>query len=155
MSAPACRRCRVASLVLGAGAGALFGAGLVIAGMTQPTRVIAFLDVLGAWDPTLAFVMAGAVAVYAVAFRFVQRRAQPWFDTTFHLPKRADIDRKLVLGAALFGVGWGLVGLCPGPALVSLSSGRPSTIMFVAAMVVGMLAAHRIAGRKRRRGTHG
>jgi uncharacterized membrane protein YedE/YeeE len=136
------------SLVLGAGAGALFGAGLVLAGMTQPSRVIAFLDVLGSWDPTLAFVMAGAVAVYSVAYRVIHRRAEPWFDTTFHLPKRADIDRKLVLGAAMFGVGWGLVGLCPGPALVSLSSGRPSVITFVAAMVVGMLAG----GRKRRCG---
>ncbi len=151
MSVPACRRCRVVSLALGAGAGALFGAGLVISGMTQPTRVIGFLDVLGTWDPTLAFVMGAAVAVYAVAFRLIRRRTEPWLDLTFHLPTRADIDRNLVVGAALFGVGWGLVGLCPGPAIVSLSSGHATSILFVIAMVVGMLAA-RLGGRTKHPG---
>jgi uncharacterized protein len=126
--------------VLAGAAGALFGAGLLVAGMTQPARVIGFLDVLGRWDPTLAFVMAGAVTVYAVAFRLIRRRGNAWFETTFHVPDRRDIDRDLVVGAALFGIGWGLAGLCPGPALVS-AAGNAEVIVFVAAMLGGTLVA--------------
>ena len=106
--------------------------------MTQPARVIGFLEPIGGWDPTLAFVMAGAVAVYAVAHRWVRRRSDPWFDTKFHLPTRRDIDRRLVIGAALFGIGWGLGGLCPGPALVSAGSASIGAVLFVIAMVAGM-----------------
>jgi uncharacterized protein len=134
------RMCRVMPLVLAPAAGALFGAGLIVAGMTQPARVIGFLDVLGDWDPTLAFVMAGAVTVYAIAFRLIRRRGNAWFEATFHVPDRRDIDRDLVVGAALFGIGWGLAGLCPGPALVSVA-GNANVIVFVAAMLAGTLVA--------------
>ena len=137
-------RCRTMSILLAAVTGALFGAGLLISGMTQPARVIGFLDVTRAWDPTLAFVMGGAVIVYAFAFRAISvRRIDPWFDIKFHLPTRRDIDLPLVGGAALFGIGWGLGGLCPGPGLVSAAAGSGSAIAFVIAMLVGMVAASR------------
>lgn len=124
------------------GAGALFAVGLLFAGMTRPERVIAFLDVGGAWDPTLAFVMAGAIAVHVVGLRLVQRRAAPLYDTTFHLPTRKDLDARLLLGAGLFGVGWGLAGYCPGPALVSLGGGGTTALVFVGAATAGMLLQH-------------
>jgi uncharacterized protein len=135
-------RCRTMSLVLAGLAGAMFGVGLVIAGMTDPARVIGFLDVTRRWDPTLAFVMGGAVVVYAVAFRWIRRRRpEPWFDTMFRIPGRRDLDGRLVIGAALFGVGWGLVGLCPGPAVVVAASGNGAAIVFAAAMLAGMRLA--------------
>jgi len=134
--------------VLAAASGALFGVGLLISGMTEPSKVVGFLDVLGPWDPNLAFVIGGAVAVYAVLFRIIQGRSEPWLDVTFHLPTRADIDLPLIAGAALFGVGWGLGGLCPGPGLVAAASGSIPAIAFVASMLVGMLMHHR-AGRSR------
>jgi uncharacterized membrane protein YedE/YeeE len=140
------RRRRALPLLAAAAAGALFGAGLLIAGMTQPARVVGFLDPVHGWDPSLGFVMLGAVAVYAVALRAIRRRrASPWFDTTFHLPTRRDLDLPLVLGAAIFGVGWGLAGLCPGPALVSAASGAPHALAFVAAMLAGMALQRRAA----------
>lgn len=136
--------CKRMSLALALAAGALFGAGLVVGGMTQPARVIGFLDVARGWDPTLAFVMAGAIAVYAVAYRvIIGRRTEPWFDHRFHLPTRRDLDRPLVLGAALFGIGWGLIGLCPGPGLVAAAAGRGSAVLFVLAMLVGMALVSR------------
>lgn len=138
-------RCRVMSLVLPGIAGALFGIGLLVSGMTVPARVIGFLDVR-AWDPTLMFVMGGAVIVYAIAFRVIRGRRTPWFDVKFHLPTRRDIDAPLVIGAALFGVSWGLAGLCPGPALVSAASGASSALAFVGAMFAGMYAQHRLVG---------
>jgi uncharacterized membrane protein YedE/YeeE len=122
--------------------GVVFGAGLSLSGMTNPEKVTAFLDVSGAWDPTLAFVMGGALAVSAVAFALARRRVRPWLAETFAIPTRRDIDRPLVLGAALFGVGWGLAGLCPGPALANLWRGSASIHVFVAAMLAGMLAHH-------------
>jgi uncharacterized membrane protein YedE/YeeE len=129
-------------------AGALFGGGLVISGMTQPARVLGFLTATSAWDPSLAFVMAGAVATYAILYRWVRaRRAVPWFDAAFHVPRRRDIDAPLIGGAAVFGVGWGLAGLCPGPSVVSLGGGSPAVIAFVAAMLVGMAAQRRLIGR--------
>ena len=131
------------SVVLAAASGALFGVGLLISGMTKPSKVVGFLDVLGAWDPSLAFVIGGAVAVYAVLFRLTRGRREPWFDVKFHLPTRSDIDLPLIAGAALFGVGWGLGGLCPGPGLVAAASGSLPAIAFVAAMLVGMLLQHR------------
>jgi len=138
----ACKRCRAASIALAIAAGALFGAGLIISGMTQPARVVGFLDPISGWDPTLAFVMAGAVAVYALAFRLIRkRRGDPWFDVTFHVPSRTDLDLQLVLGAALFGIGWGLAGLCPGPALVAGASGLGGAVIFVLAMLGGAYAA--------------
>lgn len=138
-------RCRTMSIVIAGLAGALFGAGLLVSGMTDPAKVVAFLDVVGGWDPSLAFVMGGAVMVNMVAFRLIARRSDPWFDTKFHLPTRRDIDRPLVVGAALFGVGWGLGGLCPGPGLVSAASGSTAGVAFVAAMLAGMYAQHKTA----------
>lgn len=119
--------------------GLLFAIGLGIAGMTRPDKVLAFLDVTGAWDPSLALVMFGAVAVHLVGFRLViRRRARPIFGARFELPSPRGVDRRLLAGAALFGVGWGLVGLCPGPALVSIARGSSSILIFVAAMLAGM-----------------
>lgn len=129
-------------LFWGALAGALFGVGLAFSGMTQPAKVLGFLDVTGAWDASLAFVMAGAVAVYAVAHRLVQRRSAPVFEGSFHLPVSRPVDAPLLIGAALFGIGWGLGGFCPGPALVSVGALAPNALAFVAAMSVGMLLQH-------------
>jgi uncharacterized membrane protein YedE/YeeE len=131
-------RCRVMSLVLAVASGALFGSGLLVSGMTLPDKVRGFLDAT-AWDPSLAFVMGGALIVYAVLFRVIaKRRRDPWFDIKFHLPTRQDIDLPLVLGSALFGVGWGLAGACPGPGLVAAATGNPSALAFVGAMLLGM-----------------
>lgn len=123
-------------------AGLLFGVGLLVAGMTVPAKVIAFLDPLRSWDPSLGFVMAGAIAVYSLALRLMRGRSSPWLDTAFHLPTRRDLDIGLVAGAAIFGVGWGLGGLCPGPGLVGAAAGSEAALQFVAAMLVGMLAQH-------------
>lgn len=128
--------------VIGAlAAGLLFGLGLILSGMADPAKVLNFLDVAGTWDPSLAFVMAGAIGVAAPGFWLVRRRAAPLADPLFHVPPAdAPVDRKLVIGAAVFGVGWGLVGFCPGPALVSVPLAAPATLAFVAAMV-GAIAA--------------
>lgn len=125
--------------------GALFAVGLLLAGMTRPERVIGFLDVGGAWDPTLAFVMAGAIAVHVLGLRLVLRRASPLYDTAFHLPTRTDLDARLILGAGLFGVGWGLGGYCPGPAVVALGAGGTTALVFVGAASLGMMAQHLVA----------
>lgn len=120
--------------------GVLFALGLALSGMTQPRKVIAFLDVLGAWDPSLAFVMVGAIAVHiAFARRATRPAARPVLAERFVLPTSARIDGKLVTGAALFGLGWGAAGFCPGPALVSLVSFSWPTVLFVAAMLAGMV----------------
>lgn len=142
MSGDSCTgtRCRWMSLVLAGVAGVLFGIGLLMSGMTQPARVIGFLDPVSGWDPTLAFVMGGAVGVYGIAYRIIQRRRKdPWFDVRFHLPTRRDIDPQLVAGAAVFGIGWGLGGYCPGPALVSAGGAATSIVVFVVAMLAGMV----------------
>lgn len=123
------------------GAGLLFGAGLGVSGMTQPSKVKAFLDITGSWDPSLALVMVGAVVVHFILFRVVRRRLSPLFDVHFHIPTRADLDWHLIVGAAVFGAGWGLSGLCPGPALVSAGGASLSALVFVASMTIGMLAA--------------
>jgi len=116
--------------------GLLFGFGLILSGMVDPAKVLNFLDVAGTWDPSLAFVMAGAIGVAAPGFWFVRRRTAPLADPVFHVPPAdAPIDRKLIIGAAVFGVGWGLAGFCPGPALVSIPLAAPGTLAFVAAMV--------------------
>lgn len=118
--------------------GLVFALGLGLGGMTQPAKVTAFLDFAGDWDPSLAFVMIGAIGVYATLYRFIRRLPSPLFSTTFALPTRTDIDPRLVGGAALFGVGWGLAGFCPGPALTSLASGETSVLLFVVSMLAGM-----------------
>lgn len=120
-------------------AGVLFGVGLALSGMSQPAKVLGFLDVAGAWDPSLMFVMGGALAVHALLTRIVLRRERPLFDDEFHLPATKAIDGRLVAGAALFGLGWGLGGFCPGPALTSAASGALPAIVFVGAMTAGML----------------
>lgn len=126
-------------LVAAAASGVIFGFGLVLAGMTNPQKIVGFLDVFGTWDPSLALVMAAAVGVTALAFPFVLAREHPRFDVRFYLPDRRDIDAPLVLGSALFGVGWGIAGYCPGPAIASLPGALPAAAWFVAAMVAGML----------------
>lgn len=137
-------RCRVMSLLAVGLAGALFGVGLLISGMTQPARVVGFLDLAGAWDPALGFVMGSAVITYAILFRVIRkRRKHPVFEPKFSLPTRRDLDLQLVLGSALFGIGWGLGGLCPGPGIVAAAGGSSTALAFVAAMLAGMYAQHR------------
>jgi uncharacterized membrane protein YedE/YeeE len=130
--------------------GALFGAGLALGGMTNPAKVLAFLDVAGAWDATLAFVMIGAIAVNATAHALTRSRPSPLFADAFAPPSRRDLDARLLGGAALFGVGWGLVGLCPGPALASLARGEPEPFVFSAAMAAGMLLQRMLGAREAR-----
>ena len=124
-------------------AGTLFGAGLTVSGMTDPKRVRGFLDLFGRWDPTLAFVMGGAVLVMAVTWRFRKRMGHPLFAERFVLPDRSDLDARLILGSVLFGVGWGIAGLCPGPAIASLAFAPAAVLPFVVAMLAGM-AIHRL-----------
>lgn len=126
------------ALVGALAAGTLFGLGLARSGMTDTARVRGFLDFAGAWNPSLLFVMGGAVLVHGVASRLIARRGAPLFDARFHPPVKRAIDARLVGGSALFGVGWALGGFCPGPGLVSLTSGAPAAIVFVVAMGVGI-----------------
>ena len=118
--------------------GLLFGAGLILSGMSNPAKVLAFLDVAGTWDPSLLFVMVGAILVAAFAFRYARTRVRPLFGHRIHVPGAGRIDIPLVLGSITFGIGWGLVGYCPGPALTALAVGGRSTLLFVAAMAAGM-----------------
>jgi uncharacterized membrane protein YedE/YeeE len=118
--------------------GLIFGIGLILSGMTDPGKVLGFLDLAGLWDPSLAFVMGGAILVGLVAFAVAKRRTRSFLGGALRLPKSTVIDRRLVLGSLTFGVGWGLAGFCPGPALVSLGAGQPKAVVFVLAMVVGM-----------------
>lgn len=132
--------------------GLVFGVGLLVAGMSDPAKVLNFLDVAaiqaGTWDPSLIFVMAGAIAVALVGYKFVLQRQQPLFGETFHLPSKLDLDARIISGSAIFGVGWGLVGFCPGPAFTALGSGAITGPTFIAAMVVGMVAARWTANRQ-------
>tara|TARA_B110000091_G_C13584330_1_gene377845 strand:+ start:275 stop:706 length:432 start_codon:yes stop_codon:yes gene_type:complete len=122
-------------------AGLLFGTGLILSGMANPTKVQNFLDVFGTWDPSLAFVMGGAILVTAPGFWFVQKRSTPFFHDMFHLSTSKDVDARLLTGAALFGVGWGLGGLCPGPVVTSLPFATTGVLVFVPTMLVGMSLA--------------
>jgi uncharacterized protein len=128
--------------------GVLFGAGLTLSGMTNPVRVRGFLDIFGDWDPTLAFVMGGAVIVMAVAWRIQSRMLRPIFGEKFSLPDRKDLDPRLISGAVLFGIGWGIAGLCPGPALASLALAPATVLPFVGAMVAGMVLQEFLSRRK-------
>jgi len=119
------------------GSGLVFGLGLVISGMTQPSKILGFLDVFGHWDPTLLFVMAGALAVVTPGFALLKRRNASILGATLHWPSLRTIDRSLIGGAVLFGIGWGLVGLCPGPALANLEVLSPKVFGFVVAMAIG------------------
>jgi len=119
----------------------LFGLGLVVSGLANPAKVLNFLDITGAWDPSLAFTMGGAVITTAIGFQLVFKRARPVFAHVFHLPTAHALDGNLIAGSALFGIGWGLVGYCPGPAITALSSGGVPALTFVAAMLAGMMIA--------------
>jgi uncharacterized membrane protein YedE/YeeE len=119
--------------------GLLFGWGLLISGMTDPGKVIGFLDLTGSWDPSLALVMGGAIAVGFFAFGMAKKRTRNFFGGALHLPTSRDIDKRLLLGALLFGAGWGLAGFCPGPGIVSMAAGQPKAMVFVVAMLAGML----------------
>lgn len=121
--------------VIALASGSIFGAGLVVGGMTLPSKVRGFLDFAGTWDPTLMFVMGGAVVVHFIAYRLVRGRAHPVLAERFQLPTRKDLDLRLIVGAALFGAGWGLGGFCPGPAITSTPSGSASVFVFLAAML--------------------
>lgn len=120
--------------------GALFGAGLTLSGMVNPMKVANFLDLAGLWDPSLIFVMAGALIVTFLGYRVAWARRRPLYAPRFALPTTGDIDTPLIAGAALFGLGWGLAGFCPGPAVASLVFARPETAIFIVAMAAGMLA---------------
>jgi uncharacterized membrane protein YedE/YeeE len=128
--------------------GLLFGLGLIVSGMTDPAKVIGFLNLSGNWDPSLAFVMGGAILVGVFAFGFAKRRAKDFFGDVIQWPSSTAIDPRLVGGALLFGVGWGLAGFCPGPALVSMAAGVPKALAFVAAMLVGMFLFEKIERRR-------
>lgn len=135
------------SLAASFSSGVLFAVGLGVSGMTKPSKVVGFLDLFGAWDASLAFVMIGAIAVYLALYRVIIKRRAPLFETRFHLPTRKDLDGRLVLGAATFGVGWALGGYCPGPGLVTAASGALPAIAFVVSMAVGMKLEHVLSQR--------
>ena len=132
--------------------GLLFGLGLMLSGMTDPSKVLGFLDLFGTWDPSLAFVMGGAIAVGFFAFALARQRTVSLLGGAMHLPKATQIDRRLVLGGLTFGAGWGLAGFCPGPGIVSMAAGEVKAAVFVAAMVAGMViyeAVERLRARQR------
>ncbi|CAN5809375.1 YeeE/YedE thiosulfate transporter family protein [soil metagenome] len=129
-------------------AGLVFGLGLIVSGMADPAKVLGFLDLGGAWDPSLAFVMAGAIAVGAIAFAVAKRRTVAFLGAPMKLPTSRDIDSRLVIGSVVFGIGWGIAGFCPGPGLVALGMGEIKALVFVAAMLVGMGAFELLEGRK-------
>jgi uncharacterized membrane protein YedE/YeeE len=118
--------------------GLIFGIGLIVSGMTDPGKVIGFLDLFGAWDPSLALVMGGAIGVGVFAFALARKRSTTFLGSALHLPTSRDIDKRLLVGSLLFGAGWGLAGFCPGPAIVSAGSGQPKAVVFVLAMLAGM-----------------
>jgi uncharacterized membrane protein YedE/YeeE len=126
-------------------AGLLFGLGLAISQMVNPDKVLDFLDVAGSWDPSLALVMGGAVGVAMLAFRFVLKRKQPMFDSEFHLPRMTKVDRRVLVGSAIFGLGWGIGGYCPGPGIAALSAGSVEALVFVAGMALGSVLYRRLA----------
>ena len=132
-------------LAIGFVAGLLFGLGLIVGGMTDPARVLGFLDLAGAGDPSLVFVMLGAVVTTALGYRLVLARAHPLCDTVFHLPAARQVDRRLLLGSALFGMGWGLAGYCPGPVIASLASLQGGVWVMFASMLAGWLLVDRAA----------
>lgn len=135
------------SFLVNLGIGLLFGLGLVISGMANPAKVLNFLDLAGTWDPSLAFVMGGAVIVTFIGYRLLLKRDRPLLAPKFQLPTRTDIDARLIAGPVLFGIGWGLGGFCPGPALTSIGLGAAGTLGFVPAMFAGMWAARILAER--------
>ncbi len=142
-------------ILAGLAAGVLFGAGLGLSGMTDPAVVLGFLDVAGDWNPRLAFVMAGALVVTSVGYRLVWKRPAPLLEPRFHLPSRTAIDAPLLVGAAVFGIGWGLAGWCPGPAIASLSAVTAPLGLFLVAMLVGLGAVRVVRSGSRQAGSGG
>jgi len=136
-------------------AGLIFGLGLIVSGMTDPSKVIGFLDLVGRWDPSLAFVMVGAIIVGMIGYAIAHKRTVAFLGGAMYLPATRQIDRRLILGGLVFGVGWGLAGFCPGPAIVSLGAGQDKAVVFVLAMLAGMalyeLAEYWLARRGRHR----
>ena len=132
-------------LLTAAGSGLLFGIGLTVSGMVNPAKVKNFLDIAGSWDPSLAFVMAGAIFVTLPGYAILRKGSKPWFAPTFQWPTRQDIDAPLLTGAVMFGIGWALSGLCPGPAMAVLPTAIPGVIGFGVTMVLGMLIARQRA----------
>lgn len=132
---------RISSLICGL----LFGSGLAASGMTNTAKVIGFLDIFGQWDPDLLFVMGSAVITTVISFRFVLKRKSPIFESTFSFPSNTEIDLKILLGAALFGIGWGLYGYCPGPAVAALVYLQPVTIVFLITMLTGMFLGEKLS----------
>ena len=134
--------------------GLLFGLGLVVGGMSDPAKVLNFMDIAaipaGTWDPSLAFVMGGGIAVTLVGFRFVFKRSKPIFGEKFHLPSSNELDARIISGPAIFGVGWGLAGFCPGPAFTALGGGTTAALTFVVAMLIGMFVARWLANHRSR-----
>lgn len=131
-------------LVVALLAGLIFGAGIALSGMINPDKVLNFFNLAGQWDPSLAFVMAGALAVTLIGYRLVLRQTRPLFDLRFHLPTRRDLDPALIGGAALFGIGWGIAGFCPGGAIPALGLAQPDAVLFVVAMICGIALARRL-----------
>jgi uncharacterized membrane protein YedE/YeeE len=123
-------------------AGVLFGLGLLLSGMANPAKVRGFLDVFGDWQPALMAVMVAAIAVFALAYAFSHKLKQPWFHSVFHRPSLTQLDARLLIGAALFGIGWGMVGLCPGPALLNIMTGQEDVLIFIVALLLGNRIAH-------------
>jgi uncharacterized protein len=142
------------SIMLQFAIGLLFGVGLVVGGMSDPAKVLNFLDIAaisaGTWDPSLAFVMGGGIAATVVGFRFVFKMSKPIFGETFHLPSANELDARVVIGPAIFGVGWGLAGFCPGPAFTALGGGTTASLIFVTAMMTGMYVARTLASHRTR-----
>lgn len=120
--------------------GILFALGLGISGMTQPEKVIGFLDIFGTWDPSLMFVMIGAIGVHTIIYRLTRKKSSPLIATQWHLPQKTEVNKSLLIGALLFGMGWGLSGYCPGPALASAMTLESGTLMFIGSMILGMFA---------------
>ncbi|MDR2309131.1 MAG: YeeE/YedE family protein [Paucimonas sp.] len=127
--------------------GALFGTGLVISDLVNPIRILAFLDITGAWDPTLLLVMIGALIPSLLAYRYIRGRVKPMLGPAYCVPNSRSIDRKLIIGALLFGIGWGIAGVCPGPAVVLVGTAQPFALLFFAAMLGGALLHHGLPGR--------
>lgn len=127
------------AMLLSLAAGLVFGIGLIVSGMANPAKVIGFLDLAGPWDPSLAFVMAGAIAVGTLAFAVARKRTTSFLGLQMRLPTSSQLDRRLVIGSLLFGIGWGIAGFCPGPALVALGMGSGKAAIFVGAMLAGMV----------------
>lgn len=138
------------ALAAGFAAGIVFAVGLGVSGMTKPSKVVGFFDVFGAWDASLAFVMVGAIGVYAALLRWITHRSAPLFERRFHLPTRQDFDRRLLFGAVVFGVGWALAGYCPGPGIVAAGSGSLSAVAFVVSMTLGAKLEHLFTARSAR-----